>query len=80
MDNYNDFIGKKVKVIVAFATSYSSVGASPNAFCGILQNISDDSIILSDVTKEIINGFKKEIVNVNNILINKKYLILIEEI
>lgn len=80
MDNYNNFIGKKVKVTVAFATYYTSAGASPDTFCGILQNINDNNIILSNVTKEHMNGFKRETISLNNILINKNYIILIEEL
>ena len=80
MDNYNEFVGKKVKVKVAFAISYSNAGASPDTFCGILKNINGDSIILSDVSKEKMIGLKKENIIVNKVLINKNYIILIEEI
>lgn len=80
MDNYKDFLGKKVKVTVAFATAYAQAGATPDFFTGFFKNINDDSIILSDVSKEKLVGLKKETININNILINKNYIILIEEI
>lgn len=78
MDNWNYFIGKKVKVTVAFAISLTNAGASPDTFCGIVKNINNDSIVLSNVSKERAFGLKKE--DINNILINKNYIILIEEI
>jgi len=81
MNNWNDFIGKKVKITVAFATGMINVGPAPQFFCGIVKNINDDTITLSDASKIIFKGFsKEENLSVNNVLINKNYIILIEEI
>ena len=81
MDNYNDFVGKKVKITVAFAACFVNAGPAPKDFEGIVKSINDDNIILSGVSTTINKGFSKsETINVNNMLINKKYIILIEEI
>lgn len=80
MENWNSFIGKKVKVKVAFAITYGQGGISPDDFCGVVKNISDDSIVLTDVKVEKIVGLKREIVDAKDILINKKYVIMLEEL
>ena len=80
MDNYNNFIGKKVNVLVAFSDKLYEGGAIPSYYCGILKSVNDDSIFLTDVTKDRLNGLKRETISLNDILINKKYIILIEEL
>lgn len=76
MDNWNAFLGKKVNVSVAFSNGYQHGGSVPHVYSGIVKSINNDSIILSDVST--VQGFNKT-VNLNNILINKNYIIYIEE-
>lgn len=76
MDNWNAFLEKKVNVSVAFSKAYVDGGSVPHVYSGIVKSINNDSIILSDVST--VQGFNKT-VNLNNILINKNYIIYIEE-
>lgn len=76
MDNWNAFLGKKVNVSVAFSKGFVEGGSVPHVYSGIVKSINNDSIILSDVSTVL--GFNKT-VNLNNILINKNYIIYIEE-
>ena len=80
MDNWNDFLGKKVNVTVAFAAGFAQAGSVPHDFCGTIKSINDDSIVLSDASTIRAKGFSRTNTNINNILINKNYIILIEEI
>lgn len=81
MNNWNDFVDKKVRVSIAFSSSYVNGGSVPNHYEGVIKTVNEDTIVLADVPRAILKGFaKSETVIVKNMLINKKYIIYIEEI
>lgn len=69
-----------MNVSVAFAGTHVNGGAISHFYSGTLKSINNDSIILSDVSTKQYHGFSSSTVTINNILINKNYIIYIEEI
>ena len=75
-----DFIGKKVEVVVSFATGY--YGSCPTTYDGVLLSV-DDSFVKIEITKSKGKKFKKSnVATVSNgkMIINKQYIISILEV
>lgn len=81
MENFERFIGKNVKITVAFGGIIHQGGSIPLNFIGTLERIENDFLEFSDVKKETFNFTSTSYNNYSNYaIVNKQYILMMAEL